>query len=252
MDSLNYIDGIFNFCDRWCEKCDFTTKCRVFKIEEDKNETENNPDEVFEDIAETLKDTFNMLTSILEEQGVDVNQIIEEADNKEFAVIETKHENAKSKDYCIFSLDYSSKVDSLLEILKKTFSKKVDIINKKFDLGLDFKVNEDEYNIIDQHVEIILYYQYLIYIKLLRATEEKIFDNELEEFSINFYEGTAKVAIISIEKSINSWNSLISLVPEIQDEIIGVLALLQKILNLVNIEFPTAKDFIRPGFDEIN
>ena len=24
-----YIDGIFNYCDRWCERCRFEDRCRV-------------------------------------------------------------------------------------------------------------------------------------------------------------------------------------------------------------------------------
>src|SRR5439155_24301861 len=28
-----YIDGIFNYCDRWCERCPFTSRCRSFDME---------------------------------------------------------------------------------------------------------------------------------------------------------------------------------------------------------------------------
>lgn len=23
----NFIEGIYNYCDRWCEKCSFTARC---------------------------------------------------------------------------------------------------------------------------------------------------------------------------------------------------------------------------------
>lgn len=26
----DFISGIFNYCDRWCERCDFAARCRVF------------------------------------------------------------------------------------------------------------------------------------------------------------------------------------------------------------------------------
>ena len=31
MDDPKFIDGIFNYCDRWCERCYFTSRCRVFE-----------------------------------------------------------------------------------------------------------------------------------------------------------------------------------------------------------------------------
>jgi hypothetical protein len=28
-----YIDGIFNYCDRWCERCEYSGRCRVFAMD---------------------------------------------------------------------------------------------------------------------------------------------------------------------------------------------------------------------------
>ena len=29
-----FIPGIYNYCDRWCERCPLTARCRVFAMEE--------------------------------------------------------------------------------------------------------------------------------------------------------------------------------------------------------------------------
>jgi hypothetical protein len=29
-----FISGIYNYCDRWCERCRFTAHCRVFATEQ--------------------------------------------------------------------------------------------------------------------------------------------------------------------------------------------------------------------------
>jgi hypothetical protein len=29
-----FIDGIYNYCDRWCERCAFTARCRLFADEQ--------------------------------------------------------------------------------------------------------------------------------------------------------------------------------------------------------------------------
>ena len=32
-DSDRFIDGIHNYCDRWCERCPLTARCRLFAME---------------------------------------------------------------------------------------------------------------------------------------------------------------------------------------------------------------------------
>ena len=86
----------------------------------------------------------------------------------------------------------------------------------------------------------------------MRALMGKIDDDGWEEE--NGYpkdsDGSAKVAIISIERSIEAWASIMQIIPEAEDKIIDILSLLQKSLRLAEAEFPEARKFIRPGFDE--
>lgn len=37
----NYIKGIYNYCDRWCEKCAFTSRCCSFAFEKKMTEATN-------------------------------------------------------------------------------------------------------------------------------------------------------------------------------------------------------------------
>ena len=32
----NFIPGVYNFCDRWCERCPLTARCRVFAMTEER------------------------------------------------------------------------------------------------------------------------------------------------------------------------------------------------------------------------
>ena len=34
-DNPDLIDGIYNYCDRWCERCPFTSRCLVYATEAD-------------------------------------------------------------------------------------------------------------------------------------------------------------------------------------------------------------------------
>ena len=61
--------------------------------------------------------------------------------------------------------------------------------------------------------------------------------------------GTAKITLILIERSILAWNYLLN--AENAESIGPVIARLEKVKSLLETKFPNAREFIRPGFDEI-
>ena len=36
----NFIPGIFNYCDRWCERCPLTARCSVYAMVEDEQQAD--------------------------------------------------------------------------------------------------------------------------------------------------------------------------------------------------------------------
>ncbi|MCK5470856.1 MAG: hypothetical protein KAI99_20175, partial [Cyclobacteriaceae bacterium] len=64
-------------------------------------------------------------------------------------------------------------------------------------------------------------------------------------------DGSAKVALIGIDRSISAWNILLSFFPEQKKQIITIIMLLENTQKNVENRFPGARGFVRPGFDEI-
>ena len=67
MSELNFmhenISGIYNYCDRWCEKCSYTNRCLLFKQEAEreikyilKGENETDSEHYSKLLADELKD----------------------------------------------------------------------------------------------------------------------------------------------------------------------------------------------------
>jgi hypothetical protein len=105
-----------------------------------------------------------------------------------------------------------------------------------------------------ENFEVFAWYHALIGAKISRAVNGKMSaSKEEDEDSRTFVEydmnGSAKVAMISIERSITSLNALYSLLPEYTGEISELLVKAGKLRNGVENEFPGYKDFIRPGLD---
>jgi len=63
-------------------------------------------------------------------------------------------------------------------------------------------------------------------------------------------DGSAKVALIGIDRSIAAWGKLLSYFPEQEDELLDILVHLEKLRRTTENEFPDARAFIRPGFDD--
>ena len=89
-----FISGIYNYCDRWCERCSFTSRCMNFAMGEEQfadPETQDLNNEAFwEKLSETFQVTLDLVKEMAEEAGIDLDSLdIEE---------EKEEENYKKED----------------------------------------------------------------------------------------------------------------------------------------------------------
>ena len=78
-EDSKHIPGIYNYCDRWCERCPFTSRCLNFEMSEEKFGDLENTDitnEVFwQRLGETFQETLGMLKEMALEKGIDLDKI---------------------------------------------------------------------------------------------------------------------------------------------------------------------------------
>jgi hypothetical protein len=70
----NNIHGIFNWCDRWCEKCSQTERCTLFQSSQRMSETESK-DDFFEQLTVIFSATMDMLKEQAERLGIDFDNL---------------------------------------------------------------------------------------------------------------------------------------------------------------------------------
>ena len=98
-------------------------------------------------------------------------------------------------------------------------------------------------------LEVIRWYQRQIYIKLCRAATGMIRgDLEDNEYDVQDANGSAKVALLGIERSIAAWATLRRRFPDHEDAVLA-FGTLRRLLRQVEAAFPDARAFRRPGFD---
>lgn len=91
------IPGIYNYCDRWCERCEFIQRCANFTISEnqfsDKEDLDISNKHFWEKLSEIFQVTMEMVMETAKEQGIDLDKIDYETIEKTEKQIDEKAAN---------------------------------------------------------------------------------------------------------------------------------------------------------------
>ena len=255
MDDSKFINGIFNYCDRWCERCYFTSRCRVFEqvSELTTEELDISNKKFWDSIANNFKEATQLLVEAAEKHGIDIEKLTK----TEFKEFEKKQDQSRkilkecelgqlTKKYISLANEWLKNNEHISEIQKNVL--------QQMDLG----IRSDKETLvfvqtIKDCLEIVHWYLFMIGVKFNRALSGKLDDDGWEEAN-GFQkdsDGSAKVAIISTRRTFDAWLTLLNLLPNEEENLVPILGLLQKILKKGEEDFPNAKNFIRPGFDNV-
>jgi len=257
-ENPEHIPGIYNYCDRWCERCTMTSKCLTFATEsheENLRSAHMDPDmidmenvEFWKGIEDSLRLTFELIQDFAEREGIDLNDL----DNTEYeqheAILE---QHAKNHDCTIQAKQYAKIVNEWFNSSEDIFNDKADELNRKIEMNIPESHPLEEADQLKDMTNIIRWYQHQIYVKLMRAVTGRVDDeaNPDNEFPLDS-DGSAKVALIGIDRSISAWANLQKFLPEASDIILDYLVLLERLRRKTEKSFPNARAFIRPGFDD--
>jgi hypothetical protein len=239
MSDENFIPGIYNYCDRWCEKCAFTSRCLNYKNLKDAGLLEdvdlNNP-RFWESLAAVFSDTVHLLNETSNKYKIDLNN-----PEIEKNAIKSKLIESKNHSLVVLANDYSSILETFFEKWENQILSILDTITDEEKTG----------SIVDS-IDVARWYQHFIPAKINRAVDSKLnltlSHSEIEE--INDALGSAKVALVSIERSMSALAMLYTDLPLLLDDIIPILSYLEILNKKVRNYFPKAYQYIRPGLDE--
>ncbi|HZE71924.1 MAG TPA: hypothetical protein VE135_20635 [Pyrinomonadaceae bacterium] len=240
----NFISGIYNYCDRWCERCPFTTRCLVYaqekEDEDDSPESRDLNNEAFwRKLASVFQETRELITKWAEEAGIDLSQATEEAETSR---VKRRDRTGQSR----------------LARAGKAYANAVSQWFREFDQIISVSDDPSESDTeqterLEEAREVIQWYQYQIAVKTMRALsslDDETADPEDDEFPRDS-DGSAKVALIGIDRSISAWRIIQICLPERAQLIVPFIMQLEQLRRRTERKFPAARDFIRPGFDEI-
>ena len=99
-------------------------------------------------------------------------------------------------------------------------------------------------------LEVVLWHQFFITVKLKRAFHSLVNEKEEPHDWPRDSEGTAKVVLIGVDRCIAAWAAVRGHLPEHGNAALDFMLRLDRLRNKVEAEFPKARAFVRPGFDQ--
>jgi len=250
-DNPEFIPGIYNYCDKWCERCPFTGRCSVFAMEADDNRSPGSRDpeneEFWKQLQRALGSTVDLLREMAEEAGVDLDTLVSPEDE---ARTEQVLSDTKAHPLVTTATDYTMAVHKWFQAAKGLFEKKAEELNAKARMDLPNADPEAEVTDLQDATEVVRWYHTLISAKLRRAVQQNLTDRPacLDGMPKDS-DGSAKVALVCIDRSMAAWTRIREHLPEQGDNILDLLAGLERLRRETERVFPHARSFVRPGFD---
>jgi hypothetical protein len=237
MSDSRYIDLISSYCDSWCERCAFTDRCAMFETQ----------------CAMAMCDSAaEAVTVVMSRPTRGADPADDEDDDEEVArpsLPELDRQAPTAEESRSLQRGRDEREQRVARTTIMQLAHAYTMLAHRW-LRLERPASGDP--IVAEALEVLGRDHFLITAKLHRALsgrERQVLDDELEERSAQTdFNGSAKVALISIDRSEAAWRAVIGVAAGESPAIFAEQ--LAHLRGKVEAEFPNARSFVRPGFDE--
>lgn len=244
---------IYEYCNRWCERCALTSRCAVFEEQSKEEElAQAVPDAeaaFFERLMTNLKKAKDLLREAALEQGIDLDALAKESDDnaaRSRKWRDASHEHPLGK----LSFEYLQSARIWLQT-QPGMADRLEALKQKLSLGEEYESGaKTELESIRDALSIIEYYQSFIHVKVIRALMTRAGVEEGDFSDTTHADGSMKVALLAMDESLKAWENLFQLLPDQEDEFLSVMRILDSMKRIAMEQFPSALAFRRPGFDD--
>ncbi len=243
-----FISGIYNYCDRWCERCTQRNRCLSFSMDpdlrtEDSPRTDPNNEEFWQSIHDSFALAFELLQESAEKWGIDLNA----EPDVEYEKRERRREEMVENDPLLKeAMAYAKAVDHWMDIRKELFAETAKGMEREIEMEIPGHDPIPDALALHDSVEVIRWYQYFLYPKISRAMMGLL---EKDRDMLDDLLGSAKIALIAIERSVGAWQTLGQTLDQ-SDDILDLQIQLTRIKTELEKRIPDARRFKRPGFDK--
>jgi hypothetical protein len=204
--------------------------------------------EFWDELSSVFDVTLELLRESAAEHGIDIDNLDTDGVAEEEERID---KNAREHPIAKASLAYIKTTDKWLKDAEGLFKQKQQELEREVRLDLPGGNPQLAAIQVGDAVDVIGWYHTMIYPKMMRALGQSRDEKEWEDTE-DFpkdSDGSAKVALISVDRSIGAWGALREHFPSEADTILDFLVHLERLRKAIESQFPDARAFQRVGFD---
>jgi hypothetical protein len=250
-DLDQFISGIYNYCDRWCERCSMTARCYVFwqekRAEARHRAAGRDPHDwavVLEDLREQFTRGNQLLGESAKKHGIDLDNLPE----TETPPPDPSHHPLQQR-----AEAYTHATHAFLTDLRQRVVEEHGTLEQRaMVMGTD-RAESGYANLLDAY-EVLSWFHKLIPTKIHRALSSLLEaggEDEDEERALQMNDalGSAKVAYESVMKSLAALQRVYGWDKALEDQVLPLLADLEWMRKQIEMTFPGFQRFKRPGLD---
>ncbi len=221
-----FIVSIFNYCDSWCAACAFTSRCRLFA---DSAEFEAGLDPTLKPVV----DAPRLPQDVPPEPPAWMQKLLEGAEQ----AVKADQRQPPPKRRRI-PLEHQALCEHALAYVDWVFAWR--------------RTHEAFATVADpgDPRAVVSWFYSLIYVKIRRALRGLAEDDPTERDWPADHDGSAKVALLGVERSQEAWLHIVERGHATWIEAEPFIRQLLWIRDEIERLFPNARAFVRPGFDE--
>jgi hypothetical protein len=220
-----FIPGIYNYCDRWCERCSHTGKCRSFALEQAlepmvSGQDPHNRDDHLQNARFALNTAQQSLHELLRTNG-------------ESEEVLAALEGENDPDF----LD--DQLQQLVTVASRYSAQAVEAI-RPFETPVQEGCGA-----------VVARYAFFIPPKVERAAKSLVLARIAPDGAwLGDALGSMKIALIAIDRSLDALQHEVSSLPVSRQKRFELVEQLRNLRSICETAFPQARDYIRPGLDE--
>ncbi len=244
----HYISGVYNYCDRWCERCSFTGRCLNFAMGERQRarrraqgEDPDNPDALWEDFQESIHTALVMARKMAEEMGIDVENLPPDPEE------EQEPHPLEAVAWEIFNGGQSilERLGSVLEWENDGAEVPVCCLDE---------AEETQVWRLKESLEVIQWYHTLLVPKTHRALDEEaldaLVDGDEEHLAVGDARGTAKLVHECCGRLVGALHQVETIVPQVAEQVRPAMLAAYRLREGIVAAVPGCLGYHRPGLDD--
>ena len=219
------------------------TRCEIFVAAEN----DPAPDQTFQLIQQNFQKSLQHLYKWAADNNVSIEDI-HQGSEEDFKRREKNKMNARTNEtsklaneYRMMCMDFKSRSRKALENFKQSILSRAE---------LELQNDREAVKQVECAFKTVGWYELQLPVKITQAYIGLAEAQEQAASVQQDFNGNAKVVLIGIENSFPAWETILKYLPELEDQCWKFLVMLDRIRKRILADFPNAKSFVRPGFDE--